>query len=553
VTGPGGNHWVRLATACNSDCLFCLDSKTPRDRYVPLDEVVADLEEGRARGAHKVVLSGGEGTLHPDYLEILRTARSLGYARIQAITNGSRLAGLRFYERCVEAGLGEITFSLHGHVAEVHDGLTRTPGSFERIVTALRRAARDPRLVCNVDVVINRRNVGALDRIVELAASLGVREFDLLHLIPQGAAFEHHDELFYDPAEHADVLRRVFRLARHPDFTIWTNRFPVAHLEGLEELIQDPAKLLDEVRGRRLQLRRYLDDGEPLDCRQPERCVHCFVEPFCSTVDGHLDRLHGQRWQTWDVGADPGPWPAPLPFGCTRLGVTRSSMDELPEGLPLRARVDRVSEPPRDRDLVLVVDRPDQLDAWIDAPGVQLDVELGRETAEWLLRHRDRVAERLDVLRLDQPGRTDLDEARARDVRDPASLFLALDLPIRTSGLAPCQTPGARLVEPRRILRADGFDADGRPDLDGLARLHLREAWRVKSLRCGRCAARDRCEGIPIQMVRDQGLRLARPLVGGAWPEEAARQLRALRPHPAPGLADGRAPLPPVPPLPGGE
>ena len=48
------------------------------------------------------------------------------------------------------------------------------------------RAIRDPNgPIVNVDVVINKQNVGVLDKIVELCISLGVREFDLLHVIPQ--------------------------------------------------------------------------------------------------------------------------------------------------------------------------------------------------------------------------------------------------------------------------------------------------------------------------------------------------------------------------------
>ena len=39
-------HWVRCVTACNSKCLFCLDADTPRNVYLPEDEVKADLLQG---------------------------------------------------------------------------------------------------------------------------------------------------------------------------------------------------------------------------------------------------------------------------------------------------------------------------------------------------------------------------------------------------------------------------------------------------------------------------------------------------------------------------
>ncbi|MCP4867252.1 MAG: radical SAM protein [Proteobacteria bacterium] len=528
-------HWVRAVTACNSRCLFCLDSDTPRNLFLPAEDVKADLRRGiEDKGADKVILSGGEASLHPEFLDFIRYGREIGYDRVQTVTNGWMLAQADFYEEAVQAGLGEITWSLHGHTAELHDHLTGTPGAFDRMVAGIRRAEADPRIISNVDVVINKQNVGVLDKVVELAMSLGVTEFDLLHVIPQAAAFEHRDDLFYDPAEHLDVLHKVFRLNRHPGFVIWTNRFPVPFLEGLEDLIQDPHKMLDEVHGRRFQVRRYLDVGQGLDCRQPERCVHCFIEPFCTSTDRTLDRIHAAGWEVWFGDG-------PLPFGATRRGVAAPSTDALPDERPLYAEVEGVGPVP-EGDVVLRAERAEQLEAW--AGSVDLDVQLNRDTVPWLLTNRDR----LERMRIHQPSWSSLEQAAAHDVRDPARFFLQLDRPIPTSGLAACQAPGATLVEPRPILRSSLFDAGtGRPSVPALAEDHVADGYRVHSLRCRTCRVRDRCDGIHVNMVRDQGLKLARPLVAGAWPDEADRQLTKAVAR----VRDGRERVPVVPSLPG--
>ena len=121
-------HWVRAVTACNSKCLFCLDADTPRNVYLPESEVKADLLRGREELlADKVIISGGEASLHPSFVEFIRYAKSIGYDRVQTVTNGYRYADPQYYRDCMDAGLGEITFSLHGHTAELHDYLTQTP------------------------------------------------------------------------------------------------------------------------------------------------------------------------------------------------------------------------------------------------------------------------------------------------------------------------------------------------------------------------------------------------------------------------------------------
>ena len=561
-------HWVRLVTACNSRCTFCLDTDTPRNVYLLENDVKQELRRGREElNADKVILSGGEGSIHPKFIDFVRYAREIGYSRVQTVSNGYMFAKREFYLKAVEAGLGEITFSLHGHTPELHDRLTGVEGAFHRLMKGMVRAVRDGRIIVNVDVCINKQNVPYIDEIVALCLSVGVREFDLLHVIPQGAAFENRDELFYDPVEHLPRLQKVFRLNRHPSVVVWTNRFPVEFLEGLEDLIQDPHKMLDEVNGRRFQVRRYLDEGTPLECRQQERCVHCFIEPFCTTADRVIERQNQSSWNVWWIGTATAdtPIPSELPFGCRFLGVEVGDLAELdaldvaPElGLYVRptrvsGMVDRAAVP---NPLALVLREPEQLDVVLNgAPlpaGVEIEIELNQRTAPWLLAERDRVRTYLDSIRLHQPSWEFLKDAVANDVRDPSGFFAELALPIRTSGLTACLAPGTRLVEAPKILEKKLFDpATGRVAIRELARTHVVHGYLAKSLRCRDCAVSARCEGAHINFLRDQGFAQLQPLRDGAWAEDATAQLLALRPTPLPRVRDGQPLQPVAPSLPG--
>jgi MoaA/NifB/PqqE/SkfB family radical SAM enzyme len=541
-------HWVRAVTACNSRCIFCLDSDTPRNVYLSEDEVKREIDRGRDElGAEKIIISGGEATLHPRFPEFVRYALERGYDRVQTVTNGYRLAERDFFEECLDAGLGEITFSLHGHTVELHDHLTQTPGAFRRIVKAITRALRDGRPIVNIDVVINKQNVAVIDKIVELGISLGVTEYDLLHVIPQAAAFDNRDQLFYEVREHLPVLQKVFRLNRHPRFVVWTNRFPVSYLEGLEDLIQDPHKMLDEVNGRRWQVRRYLDNGTPLDCRDPARCPHCFIEPFCTTMDRVIERQNAASWEVWWVGK--GREQTELPYGARYLGVELDSVEELAtlsDGI-YAATSDAGALPAKlPARLVLVATTAEQLDAWIGK--VELDVHLNRSTAAWLLEHRDVVERELERLRIHQPSHEHMRTAAEHDVRDPRAFFGELALPVRVSGLPPCLAPGALFIPERDILDAALFDAEtGRLDIRALARHHVSACYRAKSVRCADCSVNDRCEGAPINMVRDQGLALLTPLTD----EAVTAHLHQIYPQPLARLANGAPYKPVAPSLPG--
>ncbi len=569
-------HWVRLVTACNSRCVFCLDTDTPRGVYLTDEDVKKEIRRGiEDLGCDKIILSGGEASIHPKFVDFIRYAKEIGYDRVQTVTNGVMLSKKEFYNAAVEAGLGEITYSIHGHTPELHDRLTATPGAFHKLVKGMMRAIREDRIIVNVDICINKQNVPYIDQIVELCLSAGVREFDLLHVIPQGYAFENRHELFYDPIEHLPRLQKVFRLNRHPSVVIWTNRFPVEFLEGLEDLIQDPHKMLDEVNGRRFQVRRYLDEAVPLECRDKERCQYCFIEPFCNTADRVVGRQNRNEWEVWWIGAaDRAQWAQyaaltldNLPYGSRYLGVEVEDLADL-EHLPLRDEIGIYVKPKQvsrlvDRSavrnpLMITAREAEHLEALLAGAAlpaeVEIQIELNQRTGPWLLAHRDLVRACLAQIRVHQPSHEFLKDAVADDVRDLAAFFTQLDLPIRVSGAPACLVPHTQLIEAPKVLGKAMFDPEtGRVAIRELARTHVAEGYWGKSLRCRDCRINDRCDGAHINFLRDQGFAHLAPLREGAWADEAEAQMLRLRPEKPGRLRDGKPIVPVAPSLPGFE
>jgi MoaA/NifB/PqqE/SkfB family radical SAM enzyme len=568
-------NWVRLTFDCNDHCIFCLDSDAHNGDMRDRDDVKRQILEGRRAGATRLILSGGEPTIHPNYVEFVRLGRQAGYPKIQTVTNGRMFSYGDFLDRCLDAGLGEITFSIHGPNAKIHDALVGTKGAFEQEMTGLRRAlahrGRSPQglPIVNVDIVVNRGNVRVLPQMLELFYGMGVKEFDLLQVVPFGRAFtDGRDTLFYDLAEMRPFIQEALAYSKKLDVHIWMNRFPPQHLEGYEHLIQDPYKLNDEVRGRKEEYARLLDEGTWLDCRDPARCRYCYLEKLCDTLEGVIATVDGKRFDVvrvdagWEAkqppvfGGDPasarrskeeaaragqnGKRALPVFEGkrdpvslealveasaATTLRVCAAGVDqaaELAARFPRLARLELELEdyagldvalagPLRGREVVRASARtPSQAESLLAMNAAfEVTVELTNETAAWLLALTalsPRVA-------LRQPNYERLTEASANDV-DLRAFFARFPHEVPVDNVPACIL-GRAPREPGRVLDTAMMTPEGRLEIFRYTRRYILEGYRTKSLRCATCVHFEGCAGMHVNYVRAHGYAVMEPVPGG--------------------------------------
>jgi len=85
-------NFIEITKECNLTCAVCFSDSFPgAGGELPLDEIVTLARGLRDRGLRAVTLSGGEPTLHPQLVHIVRAVRKLGMD-VTLATNGLRLA-----------------------------------------------------------------------------------------------------------------------------------------------------------------------------------------------------------------------------------------------------------------------------------------------------------------------------------------------------------------------------------------------------------------------------------------------------------------------------
>lgn len=179
------NLLVLVGFTCNNNCIMCsIKDKDYPDRK--FTEIFKDLEKGNKQGYKTVEFSGGEPTIRKDIVNIINSAKKLGYQTIAFSTNGRLFSYDKFCHELIEAGLNKITFSLLGPSAEIHDSISRAPGSFDQIIRGIKNIQKYPSVHINVSSVISKLNFFDLKKFGNYILSLSVKNWYLLDLIPDG-------------------------------------------------------------------------------------------------------------------------------------------------------------------------------------------------------------------------------------------------------------------------------------------------------------------------------------------------------------------------------
>jgi len=115
-----------LTNRCNMKCPICFANANAAGYvYEPsYDEVVKmmqTLRDERPVPCTAIQFAGGEPTIYPQFFDVVKKAKEMGFAQVQVATNGIKLANdPDFARKCSEAGLNTIYLQFDGLRDEVY-------------------------------------------------------------------------------------------------------------------------------------------------------------------------------------------------------------------------------------------------------------------------------------------------------------------------------------------------------------------------------------------------------------------------------------------------
>jgi len=147
---------IKITRKCNQECIFCKTS-TKVENYVSPSGMLSVLKR-LSRKSDFLTLSGGETCLEPALPEIIMQARKAGFSKIEVQTNGVLVRDRHWVRRLVSAGMTNALVSLHSHLPEVSDSITKRHGDFFRTLDGIKVLLEEGvnvsicHVICNLNV-----------------------------------------------------------------------------------------------------------------------------------------------------------------------------------------------------------------------------------------------------------------------------------------------------------------------------------------------------------------------------------------------------------------
>jgi MoaA/NifB/PqqE/SkfB family radical SAM enzyme/SAM-dependent methyltransferase len=279
---------VKVGYRCNHRCVFC-HADAARDVEAPRAEIDERIDRAARLGHRGLVLSGGEPTLRPELLNWADRVAARGM-ELGLVTNGALLDDA-LVDALVRRGLRYVHLSLHGGTAALHDAAVGAP-SFARVLGAL-RALSGRGVETWVNCVVTRRNLDALDGVVDAVRPFRDAALKLSLVEPRGAALAAFDALVPTVTEAAAAVRRALALARagSAPLRVAHDYLPLCLLPGWEDARGD-------LRAHGFWSMAEVGEPDlcPVDERntvKPERCGPCVLRGRCPGLFTGYHARHG--------------------------------------------------------------------------------------------------------------------------------------------------------------------------------------------------------------------------------------------------------------------
>jgi len=290
--------------SCNSNCIMC--STRPKAEFYSdrkTQEIIEDLTKGIKEGYSRVEFTGGEPTIRPDILHLIKSAKDLGYKEVGISTNARMLSYKSFCQKIVENGVNRVTFTLNAHNGKLGNAICRTTGAFNQTIKGVKNILEYPEVAVSANTVASKLNYKYFKQIGRLIHGLGIRYWHILDLIPDGYAKKFYKILSVKPSDLSKGFNVFGKLSKEFDLIVFFDfplcLFPKRILENPKISFITAQGRMEEIKQTGYKPKRFEKSADDLykdiHKQRIKVCENCKFNKSCGGIWKETLDLYGKE------------------------------------------------------------------------------------------------------------------------------------------------------------------------------------------------------------------------------------------------------------------
>lgn len=157
---------LELTTSCNLNCKHCFYKNSDEflsNCFIQKEEAFRLIRKFKMNGIKKLVLTGGEPTIHPDFIEIVEYAK-LNIPKVTLCTNG--VIGKSLMYKIIDMNFDTYTVSIDSCESANHDEFRGRCGAHAKVLLFTELLVKNKKNL-SIHIALHRDNIDHINEIID--------------------------------------------------------------------------------------------------------------------------------------------------------------------------------------------------------------------------------------------------------------------------------------------------------------------------------------------------------------------------------------------------
>ncbi len=284
------NIWyIQVNRYCNNQCHFC--SNPSNWKNISFERWIELLDDFKKKNYAWIIFTWWEPTLSPDLAKWIAYSKKL-WLWNRIISNGMKCSDYEYTKTLRDSWLELVHFSVYSCYPKIHDFLTDTPWSWEKLMKSISNALK-LWIRVQINTVLNHYNENHLDKTVKFLTKYfpGIRHFIWNNLDPEMMrSTKIARSTLPDYDWFKDSLNRAMQYLDSTWRTFRAEKMPLCYIRWFEWSSTETRKIVkDEERiVHFLDFREKIHETDFEHEKLPE-CSKCDLNSICSWIYEHTE------------------------------------------------------------------------------------------------------------------------------------------------------------------------------------------------------------------------------------------------------------------------